>query len=361
MVVLPWAWLSLRLVFGVAFAGLFMVIESWLNDQTTSSSRGRVFATYMIATWLGVVAGKMVFPLASPDAYQLFSFAAIAIGLSIVPVTLTTGAVPSIPHPARLRLTELYRLAPVGVIGCLCVGVANGAFWSFSPLFAQDQGATALDVSLFLSACVLGGLLSQWPLGWYSDRVDRRRVILGASLIATIAGFALVLQAPWQSTRAVLLLLAAIWGASALSVYSLCVAHANDRADPGTYVAISSHLLLTFGFGAMVGPLAAGLVIDSSGISSLFLFTAFIHAALTLFVAYRIRVTRPVAGAERVVFSPQVPAGHGTQVMLDLAPAGEQVKVDENAVTRPGEGTEGAEVATGSTDPRAGAGTDTDQ
>jgi MFS family permease len=283
----------------------------------------------MIATWLGVIGGKMLFPLAPPDAYQLFSFAAMAIGVSIIPVALTTGAVPRIPHPVRLSVAQLYRLAPVGVIGCLGVGVANGAFWSFAPLFAQDQGDTALDVSLYMSACVLGGMLAQWPLGWYSDRVDRRQVILAASLAAAAAGFLLVLQATWQMPRVGLLLLAAFWGASALSIYSLCVAHANDRADPGAYVGVSSYLLLAFGCGAIAGPLFAGVVIESGGIEMLFLFTATIHAMLSLFVLYRIRVTRPVVGAERAVFAPQAPAGHGTQVVLGMAPGTEQPQVGQ--------------------------------
>ncbi len=325
--VVEWAWLTLRLLFGFSFAGLFMVVESWLNDQTTSESRGRVLGTYMVATWIGVIGGKMLFAVETAQPLQLFSLAAIAIALSIVPVALTTGAVPSIPHPARLSLGELYRLAPVGLVGCFGVGIANGAFWTFSPLFAQAQTDTALHVSLFMSACVLGGMASQWPLGWLSDRVDRRAVILGAFVAAAAAGVVLAVQTRWVLPPSTMFILGGLYGAASLAIYSVCVAHANDRADPDAVVAVSSHLLFAFGFGAIVGPFIASLVIDRIGIGALFGFTAAVHAVLATFAAVRIRRAEPVAEAARTPFTPAPPAGQGTHAAAALDPAADPASV----------------------------------
>ena len=318
LVVLPWAWLVLRLGLGFCFAGLFMVIESWLNSQTQPETRGRSLSLYMVATWMGVISGKLVFSLAPPETFELFSIAAIVIGLSLVPITLTRGEAPSIPQPERTSLFELYRIAPVGLLGCIAVGLANGAFWSFAPLFAQARSPSSWEVSLFLSACVAGGMLMQWPLGRFSDWVDRRWVIGASCLAAALAG--LVMPFVHFASGAVYLTLAGVFGAAALSIYALCVAHANDRADPTTYVEVSSHLLLAFGLGAIAGPVLASLLITALGIDSLFIFTASIHISLALFVVVRIRQVEPPAAAERIVFASQPPLGHSTQTLVELQP-----------------------------------------
>lgn len=314
--VTPWAWLPFRMVIGLCFAGLFMVIESWLNERATPQTRGRILSVYMVATWIGVIGGKMLFSLATADAFDLFALAAIAVALSLVPIALTTGVVPAIPQPSRMTVQALYRIAPVGFLGCIAIGLANGAFWTFAPLFAQARSSSSLGVSLFLSACVLGGALSQWPIGRFSDHIDRRWVIVGVCLTSAAAGTLLAFEA--EASDIILLILAGFFGASALSIYSLCVAHANDRADPATFVDVSSHLLLAFGIGAIIGPFLAGLLISQFGIVSLFVFTSGIHSVLALFVLVRIKVVASPPEPERVTFAAQPPISHGTQAVIEL-------------------------------------------
>ena len=117
-----------RAVTGFCFAGLFLVLESWLNERATSSTRGRTLGRYMVATWVGVIGGKLLFALASADAFHLFALASILVGLSLAPLALTNGAPPAISRPAALRIGQLYRMAPAGLIGSVAVGVVNGAF-----------------------------------------------------------------------------------------------------------------------------------------------------------------------------------------------------------------------------------------
>lgn len=318
--VVPVAWLVLRAVIGFCFAGLFMVVESWLNDQATIATRGRVFGLYTAATWLGVVGGTLLFSLPSDNDFFHFMLASIGISIALVPVTLTTGAVPTLPEPARISAAELLRTAPVGVVGCLAAGLANGAFWTFAPLYAQAQGESSFDVSLFMAATVIGGAISQWPIGRLSDRLDRRWIVLALCLVSGGSAVLFVLQ---PGTSAVGLAgIGVVFGAFALSLYPVCAAHVNDRADPNTFVKVSSRLLMAFGIGAIVGPILAGFLIAQTEIAMLFAFTAAIHVALAVFAASRIFTVEPVPDPERGTFAPLPPIGHGTQPIFKLQEAG---------------------------------------
>jgi MFS family permease len=271
---------------------------------------------YMAATWFGIVGGQLLFAVPYPEAFQLFALVSIAISLSLVPVTLTTGAIPTIPQVTSINLAGLYRTVPVGLFGCLAAGLANGAFWSFAPLFAQARSGTSLGVSLFMTAAVVGGALSQWPIGRFSDRVDRRWVIAGVSLASAAAALPIMLEA--DRFDSILLSMTVLFGAAALALYPLCVAHVNDRADPEASVDVSSRLLMAFGFGAIIGPFLAGFLIAAIGIESLFVFTAGIHIALALYTFARIRLARPVPEPERSVFSLSAPLTHETQAAIEL-------------------------------------------
>ncbi len=313
---MPSTWLALRAMVGLCFAGLLIVIESWLNNQAAQQQRGHVFGLYMAATWFGIVGGQLLFAIPYSQSFQLFALVAVAVSLSLVPVTLTTGAVPAIPQVMSINIAGLYRTAPVGLVGCLATGLANGAFWTFAPLFAQARSETSLGVSLFMSAAVIGGALSQWPIGRFSDHVDRRWVVAGVCLASAAAALLIILQP--NGSVPLMLGLSVLFGASALTLYPLCVAHVNDRADPEAYIEVSSRLLMAFGFGAILGPFVAGFLIAAGGITNLFVFTAVIHVALAVFTFSRIRLVEPTPEPERTAFAPSPPLSHGTQAAVEL-------------------------------------------
>jgi MFS family permease len=318
----PWAWLVLRATAGVCFAGLLIVIESWLNNQAAQQRRGHVFGLYMAATWFGIVGGQLLFSIPNSQSFQLFALVSIAVCLSLVPVTLTTGAVPAIPQVTSINVAGLYRTAPVGLVGCLAAGLANGAFWTFAPLFAEARSETSLGISLFMSAAVIGGALSQWPIGRFSDRVDRRWIIAGVCLVSAAVALLIILQP--GGLDPLLIGLTMLFGASALTLYPLCVAHVNDRADPAAFIEVSSRLLMAFGLGAIIGPFLAGFLIAATGITNLFVFTAGIHMALALYAFSRIRLAEPVPEPERAAFAPSPPLTHGTQAAVELQQGAEQ-------------------------------------
>lgn len=297
----PFAWWVLRAITGYCFAILYIVIESWLNGQSNNQTRGTVFSIYTAINLTVIVAGQMMLALSDPHSFTLFAVASILVSLAALPIAFTVRGTPPPTEFVRPRLLKLYSVSPVAVAGCFAVGLANGAFWALGPVFAQDAGFTLTEIAAFMSAVVLGGALAQWPLGSISDRMDRRIVIIAASVIALISGLAIMLI-PFHD-KLIVVLIGGIFGAGAFPLNTLSVAHANDYADASECVEISSGLLLIYGIGAAVGPLLAAFSRDLTGAPTLFYFTAAVHAVLIGYVIWRITQRQAAPAEDRAVFS----------------------------------------------------------
>lgn len=297
-------WLLLRTALGFCFAGMFVVVESWLNEITETARRGRVLAYYMITVWAATGVGKASFAVTEPDHLAAFALVSIAISLALVPVAMTAGITPQQPMIVRFRLRDLYGTAPVAVIGCFMTGASNGAFWMLAPVFAQARTDTQTAVALFMTVAVAGGALSQWPLGRLSDGVDRRWVIIGTTAMAALAA-GLIGSFP-DAPTAQLLALCGLFGVFALPIYALCIAHANDRMAAGMFVNASGQLLLLFGLGAAVGPVLAAIIIDAVGPRGLFYYIAGAQLLFAALTAARLIQHGPVpAPAEPFVIMPR--------------------------------------------------------
>ena len=297
MFVDPFPWYFFRGLTGLCFAGIFMVIESWLNENSSNENRGQVLSIYQIVSLGALTGGQLLINLANPGGFELFALITVLISLAIVPVSLTTATQPAPIQQFRLRLRWLYRISPVGAMGCLTVGFANGAFWGLAPVFAQRSDLTLEQISYFMSAAIIGGALFQWPLGRLSDRIDRRYVVTIACVCGALAGAGLA-YVGGRSFES-LLVLGLVFGGFAFPLYSLCIAHANDMVEPGDRVDVSSGLLLIFGIGAVLGPFIASAVMDLAGHRAMFLYTAAVHLMMAAFTVYRTRRREAVAPAER--------------------------------------------------------------
>ncbi|MDX1401757.1 MAG: MFS transporter [Kiloniellales bacterium] len=283
----PSIWWLARAGTGFSLASLYLVIESWLNERSTQENRGAIFSVYTIVNLTVVTLGQMMLPLASPQEFSLFALAAVLVCLSAIPVCMSVAAAPTPPSAVHIRLRHLYRLSPVGVVGAFSVGLANGAFWSLGPIFAQRDAADTAAVAIFMSIAVLAGALGQWPFGKLSDRMDRRRVIIAASVGAALAAISLVFTARhWEPG---ILIAVGLFGICALPVYAICAAHLNDQVESDGYVEASSGLNLLFAAGAVAGPILASVTMRYQGVEGLFLYTAVIHAILAAFAAYRMK------------------------------------------------------------------------
>ena len=315
-------WIVMRCAFGFAAAGLYMVIESWLNDRATPEARGRIFATYMTVNYGSLIIGQMLFSSNKPTSFTLFDLTAVFYALCLIPVGLTLLPQPQAKTVPTLRPMRLFRISPVGVIGCIAVGMANSALWAWAPIFAQDHGLTRAWLSTFMSVLTLGGAAIQLPLGRLSDYVDRRLVILGTCIAAAAVGVALYIFSESGTTN--LLLLIGLFGITALPFYGLSVAHANDRIPRESFVEASATLLMLNALASCFGPSIAAQVIRIWGSGALFLDPAAIHVAMAVFIVVRLTARETLIGATKDRFEPM--PQQGSPAALELDPRGPEEK-----------------------------------
>jgi MFS family permease len=297
----PVAWGLLRGFTGFCLAGLFMVSESWLNERTSDEHRGRMNSFYRMVDLAALTGGHALIAVAPALGFEAFIYVSIAISLALVPITLSAGSAPAPIAAARLPLGALYRASPVGVVGCLAIGLGNGAFWSLGPLFAAGEGRGEGFIAAFMSLAVVGGAIAAYPVGIVSDRIDRRQAIAAMMFATTLMGVLLVFAELHFSDA--LLPLIALYGVAMLPLYALCVAHTNDRLAAGQFVYASRGLLLVFGAGAALGPSIAAALIEWLGAPALFGYTATIYGVAGLFTLYRIFRRDAVSPAEPVGFA----------------------------------------------------------
>jgi MFS family permease len=314
------AWILLRGFFGFAAASIYMVLESWLNDRATNETRGLVFAAYLLVNFTGLIVGQWCFTAGKTSSATLFILSAIFYSLCLIPLGLTRLAQPQPVRVPTLRPVRLFRISPVGVAGCISVGLANAACWAFLPIYAHDHHLSRGLVAGFMSAFTLGGALIQLPVGRLSDRLDRRLIIAVTSICAAAMGVAMFLFG--QSSHSAAVLLVGLFGASALPVYGLSVAHANDRISRKNFVESSATLLLVNALASTIGPVLAALVTDHFGTSSLFLYTAMIHLSLAVFTLARIGTAAPPVHREAYKPTPQ----QASPIAFEIDPRGEQAE-----------------------------------
>lgn len=278
-------WIILRAIIGFTFAGLYLLIESWINEQAPNDKRGQVLSVYRMVDLVAITAGQYMLTLSDPNGFVLFSLVAICVCVAIFPVSISSAKAPAAVTETSLNLKKLLSVSPLAFIACFAVGLTNGAFWGIAPIFVQKSGYDVLMVSTFMSVAILAGAMLQWPVGWLSDRYGRRIMILLASIGGVGAGLFIW---TFSAQSAIFMLLGgSLYGLFAMPIYGLGAAHANDRAEPHEFVAISGGLLLIYGVGSIIGPSVGASVMNMVGPASLFAYTAAIHAGLALYTALR--------------------------------------------------------------------------
>jgi MFS family permease len=305
LIVNPFVWAFLRAGIGFCAAGMFVILEGWLNGQARNEIRGRVFTTYAALNNLALLGGQYVFTLANPMSFELFSICAILTMLCLVPVGITRQPEPQSHSRAKLRPGRLYALSPVGAVGAVAVGLASGAFWTLAPVYASARGMEGDNLALFMSVVIFGGALAQFPLGRLSDFTDRRLIIGIAAAFAAFAGVMLANPAPFGISALTWLLAGGfLYGATAFPIGSLTNAHLNDHADKSEMTEVANSNLFLYGVAAAIGPLLAAVVINLWGMSAIFFYTAAIHAVFMAFVLIRVFLRAPVAREKRPSFEP---------------------------------------------------------
>lgn len=311
LIVDAYLWMATRAVTGFCIAGLFATIESWLNGETSNKDRGRVLSIYSLIDLCAVTAAQFMLPTLGTHGFAVFAVTAMFFTMSLVPVALSPTSLPLTAEPVKLVLRDAWKISPFAFTTCFAIGLTNSSYRTIGPVYASEIGLDTTGVAFFISAGIVGGAILQLPLGWISDRMDRRKVMLFATAGATLAGLAVSFlsgisspqstgtNAAIQTSHYLYYLGSFAFGAFAMPLYSLAAAHANDYAKPGQFAVLSAGLLFTFGVAASVGPMASSLAMQIFGPSAFFTFMSICHGSLVLSAIYRMRARPPAPDDER--------------------------------------------------------------
>lgn len=324
----PWFWGVLRFITGVCMVGLYIVIESWLNALAPNALRGRLFAVYMAVNFVALALGQWLILVGDRLGFVPFAMVSVMFSFALLPITMTRVDEPEPVQAPKFSLRSLYDASPMGMAAAVASGLITGAFYGMSSVFGKAVGFSDAGVATFMAAAILGGAIFQWPVGNYSDRHDRRVVLLWVCVlgaIVTTLGFVLA-----QFSVDALLPLSLVFGGLIFSMYGLGVAHVNDVIDSSRLVEFTGGLLLLHGVGAAIGPVLAGVVMDAAGPSSLMLFYAVVMGSMGLYAFKRIKFFPPVPAAHKADF---VVMGGGSQAVLQMdprAPAEDEIDSTEH-------------------------------
>ncbi|TIH08266.1 MFS transporter [Pseudomonas leptonychotis] len=316
LIVDPWVWLGLRVLYGLALVSLYMVIESWLNAQVPNDKRGQVFAVYMAVNLGALAAAQQLLNLASPSDFVLFVLAAMLISAALMPITLTRQVQPSVPDTMHTNLRQIAGIAPLAIAAAGLSGLALGAFWGMAPVYAALSGFDATDVGLLMSSAILGGALLQWPIGIYSDKHDRRLVLFWVVALAVVVA---LLMSVLPAGR-LLLGLIFLWGGLAFAIYPIAVAQLIDQLHSDEILSGSSSLLMVNGIGSVCGPLLAGVLMEHIGPQALPLYFAVTLGLLAAYTLYRLRHVSDLVSAPAGHFMPMLRTSHTVLELMPDAP-----------------------------------------
>jgi MFS family permease len=312
LVISPAVWIAARAVTGFCFAGLFIVVESWLNASVTEKTRGQVLSLYSMTGLVAGIGGQMLLPAGDPHGFRLFCFVAILISLALVPTALSRATAPAhAVSDTKINLMQLYRQSPFGVVAAVLCGITTSSFFALGPIWAQERGLDTTEIALFMTCGTLGGFVTTWPLGWLSDRMDRRHVIIGAAAMAASILLVLIHFVPLDVPVWLLFAYVAIFGGSVIPTYSIVTAHVNDMVKPGEFVAAAGGLLILLGAGAAIGPVIAGAAMTEFGRLGLIYVVVIAQSLMAIWGAYRSiqRAAPPTESKEAFVPEPTVPVG----------------------------------------------------
>jgi len=280
----PLSWTVLRLIVGFCFSGIYVVAESWLNHSSNNETRGQALSLYIIVQMAGMVLGQLLLNVADPAGYGLFVLISVLVSISVAPMLLSSSTAPHHQSARAMPLASLIRTSPLASIGMLLLGGVFAALYAMASVYATERGLSVANTSVFITAIFLGGMLFQYPIGWMSDRIDRRLLIIGTTALGAVCS---LLAALFGKNFAVLIATVLVIGGCAGPLYSLLVAYANDYLETEQMAAASGGLLFINGFGAMTGPIIVGWAMSTFGIEWFFLAIMLQLSAIGLYGLYR--------------------------------------------------------------------------
>lgn len=323
----PLAWIAGRVLIGFCFSGVYVTAESWLNNAATNDTRGQALSAYMIVQMLGVVGAQALLLVADPSGYELFVVISVLVSISFAPILLSISPTPAFDATKPLSLAELFRFSPLGCVGMFLLGGVFAAQFGMAAVYGGEAGMSLGQISLFVSAFYVGALVVQYPLGWLSDRMDRRFLIM---VSAALAGGGAFLGALMGGIFPMLLVSAFLVGGMSNPLYSLLIAHTNDFLDLEDMAAASGGLVFINGVGAISGPLLIGWAMGLFGPSGFFLYIGALMLGLTLYAGYRATVRAATPVEETTTYATLMPSASPVAVEFAQEYAASEAEEAEN-------------------------------
>ncbi len=278
------AWSLMRVLIGFSFSGVYITAESWLNDASTNENRGQALSLYLIVQMVGIIAAQGLLNLGDPGGYILFVIPSILVSLAFTPILLSVSQAPAFESTKPLSFRQLYLASPLGCVGMFVLGGIFSAQFGMAAVWGTQTGLSVRDISIFIAGIYIGGMVFQYPIGWLSDRMDRRKVILGVTAVGAVG---LMIPVLWDIPFWALCLVGALGGAVSNPLYSLLLAYVNDYLEKSDMAAASAGLLFINGLGAITGPVITGWMMGLVGPRGFFLFMGLLFAVLAIYAVWR--------------------------------------------------------------------------
>ena len=314
VVVNPLVWSIARFLTGMSMVSIFIVTESWLNDRANNRSRGKLLSVYMFVTFGSIALGALLLNFSSPIKFEPFILISLLLSIALVPILLTKRKAPRFKKISPMKIKELYKISPMGVVVSFCNGLVHSAIFSLTAVYAVKMGFSILEISLLIFLITIAGAIFQWPVGFISDKMDRRKVIVYSSIISAFFAFLAIasfgtaaelmyLSVDWEINKIMFFIFVTIFAGFSLPIYAVNIAHTNDYIPKEKFVAAGSGLQLIMGLGAIGGPITCVIFMENFGPSGFFIFLIILQIVISVFGFYRMSI-RPTEENPDSTFTP---------------------------------------------------------
>ena len=295
----PIIWTIARFITGFALVGIFIVMESWLNDRANNKTRGQLLSIYMFITLIGISLGSLLLNFSSPDKYEPFILISLLLSVALIPILLTKRKAPKFKKQGFINIKGLFKTSPLATVSMFCTGLIHSALFSLAAVYAAKMNFTILEISLMLFIITVCGGLFQWPIGYFSDKSDRRLIIIICTFLAAIFAFLAIyvsgsslenmyLAISADRNKILFFLFVGIYAGMAIPLFTLNLAYINDYMEKARFVSAGAGMQIIFGMGAMMGPFLCSTLMKTFGTNGFFIYLLFFHIIIGLFGLYRI-------------------------------------------------------------------------
>lgn len=289
-------WGFLRLISGFSFYALLIIVESWLNEKSSNSQRGQILAIYTIIFYLSTALGQLFLTIPKDSEFFVFTVGSVLVLFSLITIAMTKIKEPILKPFEQYSFPKLYSIVPLALTGSFIGGFFVGSFFTMLPLTILHKFDSTTILSIFMSLTLIGGLVSQWPIGKLSDKYGRRKLIAFCGFFTAFVSLLFIIVPELNSYYYILALLL---GVTIFAIYPLSLARANDEVDENKdMVEISRALLFAYGAGSFIAPIILGIIFTFLNYEAIF----FIYLTIGFFLGLYSLSRKRVADDDMSVF-----------------------------------------------------------